>query len=213
MMVLAALANILILVVSKDVLGAWVFNALWLGSLVSWGIVGGMTCLAALARTAKTLHRLGRWGWSRPRWWFEVSSAALGVGMLAVLPIGLALPAFDVAAVANCVDFIFLAVGIIVAVCFVGFFLAAIVGYAVSTVTGKRRSGNAYECVQPFFCQVGGICLVTYAGVNWPPQRLWPDAVWLTALGVVGLALLLGGVVFMLWQFEYKKPRWLRRYE
>ena len=213
MLVLAMLANILLLVLSKGFLGAWIFKALWLGSLVSWSIVGGMTCLAALARTAKTLYRLGVWGWSRPRWWFEVSSAALVVGVLTILPIGLVLPASDDPAVENCLDFIFPAVRIIIPVCFVGFFLAAIMGYAVSAVTGKRRSGNAYECVEPFFFSAGGICLVTHAGVNWPPQRLWPDGVWLTALGVVGFAMLAGGVVCFAWRSEYKKPRWLRHYE
>lgn len=209
-LVLAALANIFLLFILDAAVGVQLFTTLWLGSLASWGVVGGVALFGAATRTMRALYRFGILGWSRPRWWFEVSSLAWTLFALSILATGLLISAAHVPALQRWADAVFSVARSAFMVSFCGFFAAAIVGYVTSVITGRRRCGNAYECVQIIFPSVGGLGLLAIACLHWPPQGAWPDGALLAVCGVGGVALLVGAMVPLSSHPRVKKPRWLR---
>ncbi|MHC4400000.1 MAG: hypothetical protein ACYTG0_09995 [Planctomycetota bacterium] len=210
-MVLAALANVFLLLMLDRAVGAALFTTLWLGTVAFLGVVGGVALLGAATYAVRALYRLGVRGWSRPRWWFEVSSLAWTLCVLLILAVALSVPGAKIPALGGWLDATFFAARNIIVILLCVFFVSAIVGYVVSMISGRARCGNAYECIQMIFAWVGGVGLLIVACSQWwPPRRAWPDGVFLAVCGAIGVALLVGGFRQVSSDPRVRRPRWLR---
>jgi len=209
--VLALLANIGLLFILDNVVGVKLFTALWLGTMILWVAVFGVAVVGSAARAIRAFYRLGIWGWSRPRWWFEASHLAWILCVLGFLAIAATLLEQKIPGLRRWVDAQFLAARAIVNVSICTFFVTAIIGYATSVITGRRRCGDAYECVQVIFGFGTALTLLAIACVNWPPQRAWPGGVLLAACAISGIALLAATFVPFSSDPRVRNPRWLKK--
>lgn len=163
----------------------------WLGMC----FVGAASMLAATFEAARAGRRMGFFGWTRSRWWFELGRVCWFAFMVGAAMLPAALFAQVFGAPRQWPDWFF-RTGKIVAGCTLPTFaLAAAVGYALSFISRRPRMGRAYECVHTFFTNLGGIALIGSAVYFWPPANLWPGVVVLIAFGLAGIVLLAIGLV------------------
>lgn len=159
---------------------------------ITWLMVGLGANGIVLAQSLAHLWRFGIWGWSRPRWWFELARFLWIAGLLSFLSFGVAVlvPPKNLGPVANhALDMLFRSSKRLV----VWSFIAASVGYAASFLLRRPRRGRAFRCIHYFYTLFGGIALVSFAAIAWPPAALWPNGVVLAVEGIAGLGLFVGG--------------------
>lgn len=193
----------LILTLSFVVVGAtppaWAKN-IGLFTWITWVIVGGLASLRVAARSVYNLVRLGPLAFRLPRWWFEIGRLSFIVLLFAVLTL-VVIGGLWLQGVRGFDDFQSL-VQIVVLISAASFALAAVAGYGLSFVFRLPRRGRAYECVHYFGTIVGSITLLVLAIYAWPQQWRLLDAVISVVLGVLGLALLLGGFLSIIDQYQ-----------
>jgi hypothetical protein len=166
----------------------WMLIATW----TTWLIVGVGASSIVAGQSIKAGLRLGIVGWTRPRWWFELSRLLWIAGLFLGLTTGFALlaPANKVGRWLKGVTEVMFGCS---KLCFCAFFLAATIGYALSFIGRRPRTGRAFECTHYFYVGFGGIGLITYAAIAWPPQRLWPDGVLSAISGAIAVAVFIFG--------------------
>lgn len=184
MMMIAALGVIVPLNVCIGWLGnvplMKTFNLL---TWIAWFIVGGAATLVVALQSIRNLFRLGLQAMIRHRWWFELARL-LWIACL-FSTISMAVSLFAIVG-----DFGFLLLEVM-AISFVGFMIAASMGYALSFASGKPRHGRAFECVHYFYCILGSIGLLVTAIVTWPEGQFdWSTAIASVVLAVAGIVLM-----------------------
>jgi hypothetical protein len=135
-------------------------------ALATWFVVGLFACAAVTIDGVNNLRRFAFSGLLRPRWWFELSRltwmvllfAALSTPLLHFAPLPQLVSLGD--AVFCTLPWMFLA-----------FMVFSTGGYLVSGMTGRRRRGRAFECVQYFYWLFGGTAALTFS-VIWLPMRV-----------------------------------------
>jgi hypothetical protein len=193
----------LILTLSFAMVGAappaWA-KGVGLATWITWVIVGGLASLRVAARSVYNLVRLGPLGFRLPRWWFEVGRLSFIVLLFAVLTL-VVIGGLWLQGVRGLDDFQIL-VEAVVLVSATGFAMAAVAGYGLSLVFHLPRRGRAYECVHYFGTILGSITLLVLAIYSWPQQWRLLDAAVSVGLGILGLALLLGGFLSIIDQYQ-----------
>lgn len=185
----------------KQLRGLMLFT--WLGMC----FLGAASMVAATCEAARAARRMGFFGWTRSRWWFELGRVSwfAFVAGAAMLPAALFVEGFG--APVPWPDWLFHAGKIMAGCSLPAFAVAAAVGYVLSLITRRPRIGRAYECVHTFFTNLGGIALVGGAAWFWPPGNLWPDAVVLIALGLAGVVLIAIGLVTFSRQYDRNRAK------
>jgi hypothetical protein len=160
-------------------------------ALATWFVVGVAASFAAVVDGSRNLRRLGLFGLSRPRWWFELSRLA----WMAFLFLALSAPilhfagGFDIAALSSVAIYVFVTL-------YAAFMTSGTTAYLLSIFTRRRRSGRAFECVE-YFYWLCGILFWAVMVVVWLPARLgWAEP--MTAVLCMIAASLLAIVVIRL---------------
>jgi len=172
-----------------------------------WILIGGGASTILVARSHRNMVRFGAWGICRPRWWFELARSLWIVFLfvLALVPLGAPfLWKGQPPAIINTIGGLSL---LLTCHAFVLFLSVATVGYGLSFLKGMPRRGHAYQCVRYFYAIVGGICLITYAGLKWPPAVVWLGGVALVTVGIMGAVMLFAGFVSAIRDSEKRSPR------
>lgn len=169
------------------------FGGFWMtGMQLVLLLVGPVLCAYSMARSAGHVWRLGVWGWTRPRWWFELGNIAWIVVILDVslLTLVCPLPPNLRAWLDPLQKPIFWIFGGVPPCAIV----LSGVGCCLSVLHRRRPRGKAFACVIYFF---GMTMLIGMAFLLVPlmPQGAFVETVALAALAVAGLSALLAGVI------------------
>ncbi|HEX7448068.1 MAG TPA: hypothetical protein VF306_11015 [Pirellulales bacterium] len=195
MLVLAVLGFALFSGTAIGRLGNWqIILSLKLLTWLAWLVVGVGANLIVIGHSLAHLWRFGVWGWSRPRWWFELARLFWIATLLAFLSFGVAVlvPPKNLGQLVNAaLNGLLQGSKYLI----VGSFVVATIGYAASFILRRPRRGRAFQCVHYFYTLLGGIAFITYAATAWPPAVIWPNGAVLMATGIAGIGLFAGGVV------------------
>ena len=179
---------------------AWARN-IGLATWITWVIVGGMASLRVAARSLYNLKRLGVLGFRLPRWWFELGRLNFIVFLFALLTL-VVLGGLRLQGALTRFDYLDAMIYVVAQVSAALFALAAVAGYSYSIIFALRRRGRAYECVHYFGTILGSITLLVLAIYTWPQHWRIIDATVSIVLAVLGLALLLGGFLSIIDQYQ-----------
>jgi len=160
-----------------------------LGAVIVWALLGIAASVYAGWRSMRAMRRMGFWGWSRARWWFELGRilALTSVFLIAMLLAVLFVSCFPAAQAA--LNPLWAWRWLPMSACAAtisAFFFAGTCGYGLSWLTGRARGGKAYECVQFFYLLGGGLLVMGISATFWPMAALWPDGAVLCGGIVVG---------------------------
>jgi hypothetical protein len=142
----------------------WWVDALNLIGCTTWAIIAVLSIFIIGRRSAATMHRIGLWGATRPRWWFELARMLSSLTTIA----GLSTTVLLVIAFRLRPSTIWLAISFaVVLISLASFFVSASIGYAISFERSLPRTGRAYECVHFFYCVSGPLTMCAIAAGTW----------------------------------------------
>jgi hypothetical protein len=153
-------------------------------AIATWIVVCLLGNMSITIDGLNNLRRLGFFGIRNPRWSFEVSRLAW-MTLLFVALTGILFEILGGAKLKPVGDALFY----VVPALYVTFFVSGTMGYALSAITGRRRRGRAFECVQYFYWMFG-IIGALFSFAIWLPARAgWGEPLVVVAC-IVGAALL-----------------------
>ena len=158
-----------------------VFNYL---ALATWFVVASVASMTVFVDGIHNVRRLGTLRISLPQWWFELSRLTW-IGFLFV---ALSVPLIELVPREQTYS-----LGprllIVAATLFIGFLVLATIGYGVSAITGRGRSGRAFECVQYFhWIIVPTSAFVAFA--VWLPSLVTTVVVCIVTASLTGITVL-----------------------
>ncbi len=177
-------------------------GATWL----TWFIVGLIATCTIARRGAGHLVRFGIWGFTRPRWWFEVArlawlatllDALVLVFVVSVLPRGLRGPIADVATLPLFV--------LGPAAC--AWIVAATTGYVLAWVRWLPMRGKAFDCVQYFYTIMLSIALAASGVYLFEANKPWFERALAGVIGTVGGVLFVVGFISIIRRWERNERR------
>ena len=158
----------------------WLQRTCQIGS-ITWAIVAVLAMFATVTTAVSVIRRLGTFGLTRPRWWFELGRVGWHLTTISLVGIALCLSVDNrLLTLLSSAQTIALNVLLIA---FPVFFFATSVGYVLSFLRRLPRSGRAYDCVHFYYSIIGSVGALTCA-VLLVPQN--PDLSKSVAAGVVG---------------------------
>jgi hypothetical protein len=160
-----------------------------------WVILFALSVGASVMLAGDSLRacsRLGRRGWTRPRWWFELSRLLCIVLQLTlalfVLVLFVAIKT-DVGPWMKSAYYPLLAPLVCIGL---GFVSTATVGYAVSFVRRLPRRGNAFKITHFYYTMYGTAACGYFIFLRWPPGLYWLDGLLLLLAGMIIVFLVIG---------------------
>ena len=143
-----------------------------------------LTC----SRSIRNALRLGWFGVSRERWWFELSSFFLNaVAWLAIFCLA-ATFILDVTRLAAASQRVWETTQFVISGLGSLFIITGVTGYAISLLRWRIPKGRSFRGANFFLMLLAMIPMLHYFLDHWPPRSIWPDAMLFVAsfLGFLG---------------------------